>query len=243
VRQRFESTLRRTRVRLKRRLARHAILGNRWVRRAGWLFAAALAAAGVLALPFFVLVRTSLWLDRSWGWSAWPAVLGSILLAAGVLFVYARVAARRVTGRARLPRFTRRGLAILVACYALYTVVYLAAANAKGAEVRASYRALHPSLRLAVATLILLDGRALLSDARRVPGDYPRMGLSPLDRSAHYVQEDGWVHALDLRTRGRSPLRNALMGAYFGALGFETLRHHGTADHLHVSLPAPRDRG
>ena len=213
------------------------------MRRAGRLAAAVLAAAAILALPFFVLVRTSVWLDRAAGWSAWPAVIGSILLAAGVLLVYAVVAARRVTGRTRLPRFTRRGLAILVACYSVYAVVYLAAGNAKGQEVRESYRALHPSLRLAVATLILLDGDAVLSDARRVPEDYPRMGLRPLAGSAHYEQDDGWVHALDLRTRGRSGLRNALVRVYFEALGFQTLRHTGTADHLHVSLPAVSRNG
>jgi hypothetical protein len=238
VRQYAESTLRRTRVRLKRQLARHPLFANRWVRLLGRVSAAALAAVGILALPFFVLVRTSLWLDRALGGSAWIALLGSVLLAAGVLLVYAVVAARRVTGRARLPRFTRRGLAILVACYALYAVVYLAAGNAKGSDVRDSYPTLHPSLRLAVATLILLDGEAVLSDARRVPEDYSRMGLRAQRRSAHYEQEDGWVHALDLRTIGRSWLRNGLVRVYFEALGFETLRHSGTADHLHVSLPA-----
>jgi hypothetical protein len=36
-------------------------------------------------------------------------------------------------------------------------------------------------------------------------------------------------------------LRNGLVRLYFEALGFRTLRHVGTADHLHVALPLPAD--
>ena len=182
-------------------------------------------------------MRTSLWLDRTLGFPAWPALLSSILLTAAVLQLYTRLAARRLLGRTRLPRFTSRGLAVLVACYCLYAVVYLAAANAKGPAVRDSYRALHPSLRLAVATLILLDDDLVVSDALRSPSEYTRMGLPRRANSGHYEQRDGWVHALDLRTRGRSQSRNFLVQCYFEALGFDALRHAGSADHLHVSLP------
>ena len=34
---------------------------------------------------------------------------------------------------------------------------------------------------------------------------------------------DGWVHAVDLRTRGRGLVRNALARAWFAAMGFDTL--------------------
>jgi hypothetical protein len=44
---------------------------------------------------------------------------------------------------------------------------------------------------------------------------------------------------MDLRTKGRSQARNALTVAYFRIMGFRSLRHVGTADHLHVSLPVP----
>jgi hypothetical protein len=70
----------------------------------------------------------------------------------------------------------------------------------------------------------------------RQPEDYERMGLSTNGASLHYRQADGYAHAVDLRTRGRSPGRNILIRLYFEAMGFDTLRHVGTADHLHVSL-------
>jgi len=53
----------------------------------------------------------------------------------------------------------------------------------------------------------------------------------------HYPQPDGYVHAIDLRTAGRGFVRNRLVQAYFWSMGFVTLRHVGTADHLHVELP------
>ncbi len=68
--------------------------------------------------------------------------------------------------------------------------------------------------------------------------DYRLMGLPTKERSLHYVQSTtGYIHALDLRTHGRSKLRNALLKGYFAFLGFGTLRHTGTADHLHISIP------
>jgi hypothetical protein len=63
------------------------------------------------------------------------------------------------------------------------------------------------------------------------------MGLPARIESMHYEQSDGYVHAMDLRTKGREDWRNAAVELYFRAAGFETLRHVGTADHLHVALP------
>jgi len=62
------------------------------------------------------------------------------------------------------------------------------------------------------------------------------MGLAPNGRVLHYVQPDGYAHAADLRTTGRSELKNRLVQAYFWSMGFATLRHVGTGDHLHVEL-------
>ncbi len=80
-----------------------------------------------------------------------------------------------------------------------------------------------------------------MTDTRRTRGDYTSMGLAPLRRSLHYVQEDGYVHAVDLRTAGRDEWRNGLLRGYFAVMGFPTLRHVGTWDHLHVSLRAEQD--
>jgi len=63
------------------------------------------------------------------------------------------------------------------------------------------------------------------------------MGLPPNESSLHFIQDDGYAHAVDLRTVGRSEFRNRMVEAGFKVMGFNTLRHSGTADHLHVSLP------
>ena len=57
------------------------------------------------------------------------------------------------------------------------------------------------------------------------------------DASLHLVQPDGYSHAADLRTTGRGFLRNRLVQLYLWGLGFDTRRHTGTSDHLHVELP------
>ncbi len=63
------------------------------------------------------------------------------------------------------------------------------------------------------------------------------MGLPLYEGTLHFKQADGYAHAVDLRTLGHSAVRNFLMRGYCGVMGFRTLRHVGTADHLHVSLP------
>jgi hypothetical protein len=118
-----------------------------------------------------------------------------------------------------------------------YGVLYIGARNMKGDAVRSEYRALHPLLRVASTALVLVDRDAVVTDARRHPDDYLAMGLTPMDASDHYPQSDGYVHALDLRTRGRPAWRNRLVEWTFRLMGFRVLRHVGTADHLHISLP------
>ena len=80
-----------------------------------------------------------------------------------------------------------------------------------------------------------------MTDANRQPEDYRKMGLKSKKNSLHYQQSNGFVHAFDVRTKNRSWLRNGLLQLYFKAMGFNTLRHGGTGDHLHISLKS-RDR-
>ena len=91
-----------------------------------------------------------------------------------------------------------------------------------------------------IGTARVADGDVTVTEIGRERADYARMGLPTIRNSLHYVQGDGWVHAVDIRTRNGGALRNALLHAWFAALGFDTLRHAGTADHLHVSLPRTR---
>lgn len=194
-----------------------------------------------LALPFVALLGIATTLYSDYGWHHGIAIGVGVLAASLVVMFYAHYLAVRL-GFGRVVTVSRaRTAGVLVVAYLVWALIYVSAANVKSPEVRSAYRSAHPLLRLAVATLVVFDGDAVITDLARSPEDYARMGLPPLERSLHYRQEDGYVHALDLRTRGRSELRNAAAATYFRLLGFRTLRHVGTADHLHVSLPV-RDR-
>ena len=124
----------------------------------------------------------------------------------------------------------------LVVFYCGDSLLYLASVNAKSEPVRAYYRSVHPLLRLALSTAILADRDILITDTGRLPEDYSRMGLPVNNRTRHYMQADGWIHAVDLRTTGRGVIKNRSLQLYFWLMGFETRRHVGTADHLHVEL-------
>lgn len=207
--------------------------GVRWVRWVRW----ALLAVFFATVPFVLLLRGGVYAWASWGWSPWAAVGAGVLFAGGFLAAalwFGLLLARAPGG---LRRYAVRGGVLLVVAWAGYGLVYVAARNVKADEVRAEYRALHPLLRLASTTLFLVDRGAVVTDAGRERSDYAAMGLEPAERSLHFVQPDGYVHALDLRTRDRHSARNLLVAAAFRAMGFRTLRHVGTADHLHISLP------
>ncbi|HEY2823929.1 MAG TPA: hypothetical protein VGI83_00130, partial [Gemmatimonadales bacterium] len=165
------------------------------------------------------------------------ALGASVLATAAVLFGYLLLITWRLTGKARPAAWMRHAALGAALAYTSYGLVYLAASHAKSDTIRESYRSLHPVLRVAASTLILFDGDAVLTDLARTPADYARMHLPIQERSLHYPQADGYVHALDLRTVGRPWWRNWLAEGYFRAMGFETERHVGTADHLHVVLP------
>lgn len=207
---------------------------SRWWRR---VRLALLLTPFLAVVPFALLLRGGVHAHQAWGWSTWPSIGAGILFASLSLgaITWSILTLFRFRGGVR--RILSRGALLLGIAYAGYGLVYIATRNAKGEEVRSEYRALHPLLRLASTTLVLLDGDAVVTDASRSPEEYSSMGLPPAEASLHYRQADGYVHALDLRTRGRAEWRNALVRSGFGAMGFRTLRHVGTADHLHVSLP------
>jgi hypothetical protein len=196
-----------------------------------------LAVVTTLAvLPFVLLVGGAVLLYQSWGVGTWPSLLLALLATVGLLSLYAQAAGRRLRARRNVREWLVRGSAGVAAAYVVYALLFIASSNVKSPEVRTEYRALHPLLRVASSALILLDPASVVTDAARSGGDYARMGLPPEEASLHFRQRDGYVHALDLRTGGRSALRNVTIQLGFRALGFNTLRHGGTADHLHVSL-------
>ena len=113
---------------------------------------------------------------------------------------------------------------------------FISSDNIKSEGLRKEINELHPILRMGVSTFVLMDGDLIITDASRVPEDYNKMGLKTIKNSLHYKQKDGYAYAIDLRTTRRSEWRNQAMTIYFKLLGFNTLRHTGTGDHLHVSL-------
>ena len=204
--------------------------------------ALALMIAGFVALPFVVLIGGAVWLYRVQAIPTWLALAISGILAAGLLTAYAAGTCQRLTGEARL-RFVFTRLALpLIVFYCGYTLLYLSSVNTKTEEVRRYYTTVHPLLRVALSTAVPFDRDIVVTDTRRELSDYARMGLPPFDNSLHFPQSSGYVHAVDLRTVGRARWKNLTMVAYFRLLGFRTLRHVGTADHLHVSLAPPGNR-
>lgn len=192
--------------------------------------------AVVALLPFIIYVRASVDLYLQGGLSAWSAILGASLITASLAFAYGLWLSRRFVGKARAATIARWVALPLAVAWCGYAALYLARVNAKSDEVRRYYRSVHPVLRVAIATAVLGDPDMVITDARRVAMDYTRMGLPVNERTKHYVQRDGYVHAVDLRTRDRSEIRNRATQLYFWMMGFDTLRHVGTADHLHVQL-------
>jgi phosphate/sulfate permease len=157
-------------------------------------------------------------------------------VAIGIVTLYGAWISRKLSGKSQMQAIAQWVAVPLVAFYCGYAVLYLARANAKTDAVRSAYMATHPVLRMALSTIILVDGDLMVTDLARTPEDYRKMGLSVREASLHFRQRDGWVHAVDLRTSGRGMIRNVLIRLYFVAMGFDTIRHGGTGEHLHVSL-------
>jgi len=213
-----------------------------WKALAGEALIAFLKIALIIALPFVVLVRGSVFIYEHGRTPVWVAVLVAAFLTGGVVTAYAVWIARRFAkrggkgGRALVMPLAKWVALPLVVFYCGYSLLYLASVHAKSAPVRAYYTSVHPLLRLALSTAILVDRDILITDTGRQPDDYGRMGLPEKLHSRHYRGADGWVHAVDLRTTGRGTLKNWSVQLYFWSMGFDTKRHVGTADHLHVEL-------
>ena len=205
--------------------------------------ALAVAKLGFLiAAPLVTLVAGSVLLYRVAGVPTWLALATGCGVTAAVVGWYAYRLTRVVTQRVRFRFVVTRVALPLVGAYCVYAMLYLSHVNAKSEEVRGYYTSMHPMLRLAVSTAIVFDRNLVVTDMARVPEDYDRMGLPRYENSLHFAQRDGYVHAVDVRTLHRAEWRNLIARAYFGMMGFRTLRHVGTADHLHVSLPLPERR-
>jgi hypothetical protein len=192
------------------------------------------------ALPFFALIRGAVYLHAIKGFSTWVALLGGVLVTMLIVTAYGYQLAGRLKDKPPVRMVALRFAVPLVAFYAVYSVVYLSSTHFKSPRERAYYGTIHPLLRVALATVVMFDRQVVITDVARRPSDYVRMGLPVNHGSMHLRQADGYVRAIDVRTSRRGWLRNTLSVIYFRMMGFNTLRHVGTADHLHVELPTRR---
>lgn len=192
---------------------------------------------GFIVLPFFVLIRTSVYLSLAHGIHGWLTLGGGALLTIFLLLLYLLFLLRKVRNKKLFLRYSLAGSSALVLGFCIYGAFYLSSVHAKNDEIQNVYRSLHPVLRVAVATTTLADADLVITDIQRLPEDYAAMGLPMNERSLHFVQPNGYVHAIDLRTKGRWEIRNFLLKSSLSMMGFQTIRHTGTADHLHVALP------
>ena len=193
-----------------------------------------------MVLPFFLLLRGSVTLYELTEWNPYLCIGICAIGSMAALYFYLTWVVGHVVQKKKAvekaKRINVRLVLVAVAGFCLYAVLYLAAGNAKTTSVQDEYTSTHPLLRLGVSTFILFDHDLVVTDMARAKLDYREMGLAMKNKSLHYPQSDGYVHALDLRTNDSSDWRNKLLETYFWVMGFRTLRHVGTGDHLHISL-------
>lgn len=191
-------------------------------------------------MPFFILIRLAVYLHFDQGFNTNLALLTSAIVSTILLMIYFSVIYGRLTKRKTAIKYLRRRFAILfflVGIFVLHGIIFISPENTKSGDIGNEFSNLQPILRLGCSTLFFMDRKAIITDASRMPEDYKKMGLKSIKNSLHYSQADGFAYALDLRTNNRSEIRNKTLEIYFYMMGFRTIRHVGTADHLHVSMP------
>lgn len=193
----------------------------------------------ILILLFVLLIRGAVFLHENYQLYAWFSVIGGVLVSGFLIFIYIIFIHGRFTGKlgnSKTLKFSYWVALILVLTYCVPALLFLSKSNSKHTEVQKEFTSLHPILRLGISTVIQLDRGLIITDANRNPEDYRKMGLPTKNHSLHYKQTNGFSHAIDIRVKGRSEVRNWFLEQYFRMMGFNTLRHFGTEDHLHVSL-------
>lgn len=190
-----------------------------------------------LVLPFVILIRSSIFFYNVYHLNGWLSLTVGCLITILLLGVYAVFFTYRWGLGKRTFNYIIRGAMLLVLAYTFYGGMYYSSLNTKSEQIQSYYRSLHPIMRVALTTITLADDDLMVTDIQRNPEDYNRMGLPENEQSLHYLQPNGYVHAVDLRTRGTAAWKNGFLQFSFNVVGLSTIRHHGTADHLHVYLP------
>lgn len=202
-----------------------------------YLFGFMFMTVSLVIAPFFILIRTAVYLNLEQQWNAWGSLAGGMGACVVFLSLIFFFFFRKVKQKKAMVKLTLSSLSMLVGGFIIYGLLYLNSVNAKSDAIQEVYSSLHPILRVAVASTTLAEQDLVITDIKRTQEDYISWGLTPLESSMHYEQPSGFVHAIDLRTIGHSELRNTTLEWGFKLMGFKTIRHVGTADHLHVALP------
>ena len=202
-----------------------------------WFIRWTISLLVLIVLPFLLLIRLSVYLHVVESLNIWVAVAASIGATTLLLLFYVAFLQKRMTGNWGFSRRKIRLVLAIVVIYSGYSLLYVSGNNVKSPEVASTYLSLHPTLRLATSSLVLINKDLVVTDMARTPEDYIKMGLPIQENSSHYVKESGFVEAVDIRTKSQPEWVNLMVELYFKSMGFSTLRHVGTADHLHVALP------
>jgi len=196
----------------------------------------------IIVFPFILFLRTASYLHEHYTLLPSIAIIGAIIISSLVLLVYITIINKllfKSSSTFGLLKHKLLFVLLLVVGFSIHLLFFISNNNLKSEALRSEYLELHPILRLATGILVRLDKKLVVTDASRKPEDYASMGLSQNQRSLHFPQKDGYVYAMDLRTKNRPELQVFLIRAYFKLMGFDVLRHVGTADHLHISLYCP----
>ena len=156
-----------------------------------------------------------------------------------VIVLYMTWGFRKITSRiGGVGAFKTRGVFafLLLMAFCIHGLFFISGEHLKNPALSKEIRELHPILRMAISTWVIIDKDLIITDGSRIPEDYKRMGLKTKRNSLHYLQKDGYAYAIDLRTKNRSLFINNLLRNYMRLVGLRTLRHGGTGDHLHISL-------
>ena len=193
----------------------------------------------IVLLPFLSLIRGAVYLHVNYNPGPFLAVIGGVFFAFVILMIYITILNYFFTDRiGGISAFKWRAMfsMLLVLGYCSFCLFYISDDNLKHKSLSKELRSVHPIMRLAIGTWSILDKDLIITDANRQPEDYRKMGLPTNSKSLHILQKDGYAYALDLRTKNQSELRNMILISYCKIMGLRTLRHTGTADHLHISL-------
>ena len=113
-----------------------------------WLIKTLVTLVVVVALPFFLLVRVSLYLNVDQQMNVWLAVAAGVGAATLALLLYSALLRRKFMGTFGVTGRMSKMLLALVIVYSGYSLIYLSGTNVKSEEVKSTYLSLHPALRI-----------------------------------------------------------------------------------------------